>query len=269
MSDTRNPTYMLGERFGAAPDVGIILGSGLGGLVDAVEDRRNCSYTELAGFPMSTVAGHAGQAVAGTPSGRRVVLLRGRWHLYEGYDATQVTVGVRSLARWGVRSLIVTNAAGGITRGLKAGDLMLLTDQINLTGHSPLRGTPAFIDMTNAYDPAWRESALAAARELRIDLKQGVYAGVAGPQYETPAEVRMLANCGADAVGMSTVLEVIAARHAGMRILGLSCITNPAAGGALHGPAAAVDHQEVLRTGAEAAGRFNALIKAVLPLMVH
>jgi purine-nucleoside phosphorylase len=255
---------VLADRFGAAPDVGIVLGSGLGSLAERVEERRQVAYSEIAGFPMPTVAGHAGQVIAGKLAGRRVVLLRGRWHLYEGYDATQVSVGVRSLARWGVKALVVTNAAGAVSPKLAAGDLMLITDQINLTAQSPLRGMPAFVDMTRAYDTAFQEACRAGAREGRVALREGVYAGVAGPQYETPAEVRMLASLGADAVGMSTVLETIAARHAGMRVLGISCITNAAAGGAA---GAAVDHHEVLAAGASAAERFAALVLATLPRM--
>ncbi|MBI2920451.1 MAG: purine-nucleoside phosphorylase [Planctomycetes bacterium] len=262
MSDVRNASMILRDRFGTAPEIGIILGSGLGGLADRVQGADVARYSDIPGLPMPTVAGHAGQAIVGTLAGKRVVLLRGRWHLYEGYDPVQVTVGVRSLARWGVKGLIVTNASGGISKSLAAGDLMLIADQINLTGESPLRGQPAFIDMTQAYDPGWREAAVAAARDAGIPLKQGVYAGAAGPQYETPAEVRMLAAMGADAVGMSTVLEVIAARHARVRVLGLSCITNMAAGGAA---AQKVDHEEVLRTGAAVADRFAALILAILP----
>lgn len=264
MTDTRTPCMVLGERFGAPPDVGIVLGSGLGALAEQVEGRRVASYTEIAGFPMSTVAGHAGQLVVGKLAGRSVALLRGRWHLYEGYEPALVTIGVRSLARWGVKNLIVTNAAGGVSPRLAAGDLMLITDQINLTGQSPLVGMPAFVDMSAAYDPGFREAAMAASRECGVELKQGVYAGMAGPQYETPAEVRMLGALGADAVGMSTVLEVIAARHAGIRVLGLSCITNAAAGG---GTGAGVDHKEVLKTGAAASERFGRLITAVLPKM--
>ncbi len=266
MTDTRTPCMVLGDRFGAPPDFGIVLGSGLGALAEQVEGKRVAPYTEIAGFPMSTVAGHAGQLIVGKLAGRSVALLRGRWHLYEGYDPTQVTIGVRSLARWGVKNLIVTNAAGGVAARLVAGDLMLITDQINLTGQSPLVGMPAFVDMTAAYDPAFREAALAASRDCGVELKQGVYAGMAGPQYETPAEVRMLAAVGADAVGMSTVLETIAARQAGIRVLGLSCITNAAAGGAHLGvTGVGVDHKEVLKTGAAVSDRFARLVKALLP----
>jgi purine-nucleoside phosphorylase len=264
VSDTKLAGSILRERLGDAPEVGVVLGSGLGGLAEAVEERQETPYGHVPGFPMSTVAGHAGVLVTGRLSGRRVVLMRGRWHLYEGYDARQVTIGIRALAQWGVRSLLVTNAAGGISTRLAAGDLMLITDQINLTGTSPLRGTPAFIDMTAAYDPRWREAALGAARSAGIELKPGVYAGVAGPQYETPAEIRMFASLGADAVGMSTVLEVIAARHLGMRVLGLSCITNAAAGVA---GGAALDHQDVLKTGGAASGRFSKLVTCLLPHM--
>ena len=262
MTDTRTASMVLGDRFGAPPEIGIVLGSGLGALAEQVEGKTVAPYTNIAGFPMSTVAGHAGQLIVGKLAGRTVAVLRGRWHLYEGYEPTQVTIGVRSLARWGVRTLVVTNAAGGVSPRLVAGDLMLITDQINLTGQSPLVGMPAFVDMSAAYDPSFRESALAAARECGVELKQGVYAGMAGPQYETPAEVRMLAAIGADAVGMSTVLETIAARHAGIRVLGLSCITNAAAGGAT---GAGVDHKEVLKTGAAVSERFAKLVRATLP----
>jgi purine-nucleoside phosphorylase len=264
MTDTRTPCMVLGDRFGAPPDIGIVLGSGLGALAEQVDGKTVASYDQIAGFPMSTVAGHAGQLIVGKLAGRTVALLRGRWHLYEGYEPTQVTIGVRSLARWGVKALVVTNAAGGVSPRLAAGDLMLINDQINLTGQSPLVGMPAFVDMSTAYDPAFREAALGASRESGVELKQGVYAGMAGPQYETPAEVRMLAAMGADAVGMSTVLETIAARHAGIRVLGLSCITNAAAGGST---GAGVDHKEVLKTGEAVSERFAKLVRATLPKM--
>jgi len=268
MIDIRTPCLALQDKFGEAPELAIVLGSGLGLLAESVEGARMVPYTEVAGWPMSTVAGHAGELVVGRLAGRRVAVMRGRWHLYEGYDAAQITIGVRSLARWGVKSLVLTNAAGGISGAFRPGDLMLITDQINMTGTSPLSGTPAFIDMSNAYDVPYRLAAIGAAQESGVDLKPGVYAGVAGPQYETVAEVRMLAAVGADAVGMSTVLEVIAARHAGMRVLGLSCITNLAAGGAhLGSPVAQVDHAEVLRIGHEAGAKFSTLVRAILPTL--
>ena len=216
--------------------IGMVLGSGLGGLADEVEDARTISYRHIPHIPSSTVPGHAGRLVAGRWHGREVVVLSGRIHRYEGHDPSRVALPVQMLAAMGVDVLLVTNAAGAVNAEFSPGDLMLISDHINLMGGNPLVGMnddrigPRFPDMTVAYDAQLRAMAkeLGAARGLA--LREGVYAGVLGPSYETPAEIRMLRSIGADAVGMSTVPEVIAARHVGMRVLGLSCLTNMGAG---------------------------------------
>lgn len=221
-------------RSPATPRLGIILGSGLGALADDVVDATVVRFTEIPHFPVPTAKGHQGRLVLGTLEDHGVAVLQGRSHLYEGYTAAQVAFPVRVLAALGVRILIVTNAAGGLTGTLRTGDLMLITDHINFSGANPLVGPnddilgPRFPDMSDAYDPELRGLARKAAREERISLRTGVYVGVLGPSYETAAELGMLKAWGADAVGMSTVTEVIAARHAGVRVLGVAAITNGA-----------------------------------------
>ncbi|MEL6179427.1 MAG: purine-nucleoside phosphorylase [Myxococcota bacterium] len=218
------------------PWLGLILGSGLGSLADAVEQADRFPYDTIPGFPQTTVEGHAGQLVLGQLEGAPVIVMQGRFHAYEGHPNRVVTFPVRVMRQLGVRLLLVTNSAGGVDTGLEPGDLMLIEDQLNLTGANPLMGSnlstigPRFPDMTFAYDPDLRARLLAAAQELGIPLKRGVYAGVLGPSYETPAEVRMIRTLGGSAVGMSTVPEVIVAVHAGLRVAGLSCISNVAAG---------------------------------------
>ncbi len=221
-------------RSPATPRLGIILGSGLGALADDVADAAAVRFTEVPHFPVPTAKGHQGRLVLGTLEDQGVVVLQGRSHLYEGYTAAQVAFPVRVLAALGVRILIVTNAAGGLGGTLRTGDLMLITDHINFSGTNPLVGPndellgPRFPDMSDAYDPELRALARKAARDERLSLRTGVYVGVLGPSYETPAELVMLKAWGADAVGMSTVTEVIAARHAGLRVLGIAAITNGA-----------------------------------------
>ena len=223
---------------GAVPAgaVGIVLGSGLGGLAEAVEAPRRHPYAELPGCPVPTVVGHPGELVRGTLRGRPVVMLRGRVHAYEGHSLRAVTFGVRLLAQLGVRQLIVTNAAGGLNPHFSPGDLMVICDHLNLTGQSALAGAnddtlgPRFVDMTTAYSKDGRAAWARAAHEVGASLRHGVYAGVMGPCYETPAEVRMFRQLGGDAVGMSTVHEVAVARHRGMQVAGLSVITNMGAG---------------------------------------
>ena len=216
--------------------LGLILGSGLGGLADQIEDARKLPYARLPHLAPSTVVGHAGQLVVGRWQGHDVIALSGRIHLYEGHSFSQVAMPVRMLAGLGVDTLIVTNAAGSVHTRLQPGDLMLIDDHLNLQGGNPLTGRndarlgPRFPDMTEAYDAGLRTLAHSVATSQGLDLKHGVYAALPGPSYETPAEIRMLAALGADAVGMSTVPEVIAARHMGVRVLGLSCITNLGAG---------------------------------------
>jgi purine-nucleoside phosphorylase len=264
----------LGER--NVPRLGIILGSGLGGLADEIEDALYVPYADVPYFPMSTVEGHAGRLVIGNlrPEGGGepvpVVALQGRFHLYEGYDASQVVFPVRALARLGVEAFIISNAAGGINEDFKPGDLMTISDHINLTGQNPLMGShddrlgPRFPDMSAAYDPEFRGFLTEAATERGMQLKEGVYTVLSGPSYETPAEVRMLRLLGCDACGMSTIPEVVACRQLGVRVLGISLISNHAAGIA----AQPLTHQEVMETAGAVAIQFVGLIKTVAPKMV-
>jgi len=254
-----------------APEVAIVLGSGLGGVADRLTHARAVPYASLPGFPETTVAGHPGRLVGGKLAGRDVLLLCGRVHGYEGYPASEVGFGVRVVAAVGVRTLIVTNAAGGVDPALQPGEIVAISDHINLTSASPLSGPnderlgPRFVDMTDAYDPALRVLAAAAALPaVGRPLREAIYAGMAGPAYETPAEVRLLRTLGAGLVGMSTVHEVITARHAGLAVLGLSLVANPAAG-VSPGP---LRHEDVTRAaaaGAEALGSLAAGIVGGLP----
>lgn len=249
------------------PRVGVVLGSGLGAFASEVEGAVEISYADLPGWPRSTAAGHAGKLICGRIGGVSVAVLSGRFHLYEGYTPQQVVHGVRELGRMGVRSLILTNAAGAIRPDFAKGRLVLISDHINLQGANPLCGPnddtlgPRFPDMTHAYAPEYREIARAAGRELGIELPEGVYAGLLGPSYETPAEIRYLRAIGADLVGMSTVAEVIAANHMGIRCLGISCVTNAAAG--LTGEK--LNHEEVLEAGRAVRAQLVSLLKAVIP----
>lgn len=247
-------------------DVGIILGSGLGDFAQSLQQPRVIPYDQVPGFPVSTVPGHAGTWCAGELEGKRVCMMRGRFHYYEGYSMQDVTLPVRVMQQLGVKTLIVTNAAGGVNLGFKPGDLMLITDVINMTGANPLFGEnldtfgPRFPDMSKAMDPQLQVLAKACAQEKGVALRQGIYAQMTGPCFETPAEIRMLRTLGADAVGMSTVPEVIVARHGGTRVLGISCITNMAAG-ILDQP---LNHEEVMETGARVQSQFKALLSAVV-----
>ena len=258
-------TEYLRPRLDAEPAVALVLGSGLGGLADQVEDPVAVPYGEIPGFADTAVEGHAGRLVAGRLEGVDIVVLQGRYHAYEGHAPVALATPVRTAAALGARTLVVTCAAGAVTRRLAPGTLMLLTDHINLMGLNPLvgpgrSGEPRFPDLTDAYDPALRARARATAAELGVELAEGVYAAMLGPSYETPAEIRMLERMGADAVGMSTVPEVIAARAAGLRVLGIALITNAAAG-VVDG---ALDHAEVVAAGAGAAGMFQALVRGTL-----
>lgn len=250
--------------------VGVILGSGLGGFADElakVEGATVIDYADVRGFARSTVEGHAGRLVLSHIEGVGVACLQGRFHFYEGYDLTEVTFPVRVLASLGVKSLVLTNAAGGINKSFAPGTLMLISDHINLMGANPLRGRndermgARFPDMSNLYDKDFRDAALREASAMNFKLEQGVYAALSGPSYETPAEIRMLRTLGADAVGMSTAPEAIIARHAGLRVLGISCITNAAAGVT----DAAINHQEVMETGARVRHQFAELLRKVIP----
>ena len=247
--------------------VALVLGSGLGAFADDLEDAEAIPYADVPGFARPTVEGHSGRLVLGRVSGAEVAVMQGRFHFYEGYALEDVTFPVRVLALCGVKSLVLTNAAGGLNNSLKQGSLMLISDHLNLIGANPLRGPnderfgPRFPDMTEVYDRAYQEVAIAEAHALEIELRRGVYAALSGPTYETPAEIRMLRALGADAVGMSTVPEAIVARHAGMKVLGISCITNLAAG-VSDGP---IDHAEVIETGERVRETFSALLRAIIP----
>ena len=253
------------EALGEA-DIAVVLGSGLGDYVEALTDARMIPYSEIPGFPASTVAGHAGELWAGALHAKRVLMMRGRFHSYEGHPLNDVVLPIRAMARMGVQDLILTNAAGAVNVDFAPGDLMLITDFINFSGKNPLTGPnvdelgPRFPDMSRAYDKRLRAIAAEAAQERGITLREGVYAWFNGPTYETPAEIRMARVLGADAVGMSTVPETIAAVHAGMRVLGVSCLTNMAAG-ILDAP---LSHQEVMETGERVRGTFRELLDGVI-----
>jgi purine-nucleoside phosphorylase len=242
------------------PEWGIVLGSGLGSLVDEVDAILSLPYAEVGGLPVSTVPGHAGRFVFGTLGGKRVLVAQGRVHLYEGHGAGDVTAGVRLMATLGVKRLVLTNAAGSVNAAFAPGSWMMLTDHLNLTGTTPLLGEPHFVDMTDAYSMALRTHFAASAGAVSTILHEGVYAGLLGPQYETPAEVRMLRSFGADAVGMSTVLEAIQARALGMDVAAFSCLTNWAAG--MSG--VPLSHAEVIETGAAAGHAFHRLLTRAL-----
>jgi purine-nucleoside phosphorylase len=243
-----------------APEWGLVLGSGLGSLVDRVEIVGRLSFADVPEIPRSTVPGHAGQFVWGQLGGARVLISQGRVHLYEGHSAAGVTAGIRFMAAAGIRSLVLTNAAGTLNPQFSPGSWMMINDHLNLTGTSPLLGGPNFVDMTDVYTRELRERFLKTAQEQGIALHEGVYAGLLGPQYETPAEIRMLARLGADAVGMSTVLEAIQARALGLQVAAFSCLTNWAAG--ITGQP--LSHGEVLATGTEAAGVLCGLLERSL-----
>jgi purine-nucleoside phosphorylase len=269
LSDLDDAVEAIRAKSTLRPQVGVVLGSGLGGFADAVEDTVELPYGEIPGWPASTAVGHAGTLVLGTFGGVPVAVMKGRAHLYEGVSPAKVVFGVRVLGRLGIESLVLTNACGAIDTTLRPGTLVALSDHLNLQGTSPLVGPndeslgPRFPDMTDAYHPAYRALAHAAADRLGIHLGEGVYAAWLGPAFETPAEIRMLRALGADLVGMSTVPEVLAARHMGIRCLALSCVTNAAAG-VLPEP---IDHERVLEVGARAAGDLVALMREVLPAL--
>ncbi len=248
-----------------APRFGVVLGSGLGGLTERVRDAIHIPYGDIPGFPLPTVEGHGGELVVGEFGGRDVLMQSGRFHMYEGHSATVAALPVRVFAELGVRTLILTNAAGAIRRTYRAGTLMLISDHLNLTGVNPLTGAllprdERFPDMSEAYDADLRRLARDVARERGIAVEEGVYAGLPGPSYETGAEVRMLERLGADAVGMSTVVEVIAARARGIRCLGISTITNAAAGTT----AAKLSHAEVMEVADRVKGELGAVVAEVV-----
>ena len=251
------------------PKIGLVLGSGLGAFADEFANAVKIPYAKIPHFPHATAIGHAGQLVVGKVEGVEVAGMQGRVHLYEGYSPKDVTFPMRVFARMGVQAVVLTNAAGGIKREFTQGRLVVISDHINLQGANPLRGPndenfgPRFPDMSVAYDKKFRELVLAEGRLLGINVGEGVYAALVGPSYETPAEIRYLRTIGADLVGMSTVPEVIAARHGGMRVLAISCVTNAAAGILDQ----TLDHKEVLETAERVKGQFIALLRAVIPDM--
>ena len=252
---------------GPRPKVAVVLGSGLGAFADELEERLEIPYDQISDWPISTAVGHAGKLVFGKLGALDVAVMAGRAHLYEGYLPGQVVFPVRVLHALGVRSVVFTNAAGGINISYQRGALVLVSDHINLQGSNPLVGPnhdelgPRFPDMSEAYSRRYRDIARQVADELDIELKEGVYAAVLGPSYETPAEIRFLRTIGADLVGMSTVPEVIAARHMGMEVLAISCVTNMAAGILPH----KISHQEVLETGEAVRGTLIRFLTALLP----
>lgn len=263
LSETRR--YIL-EKVNIEPQIGIILGSGLGGFVDLIEDKVTIPYKEIPHFPVSTVEGHKGQLVFGKVLGKPVVAMQGRFHYYEGYSMQEVTFPVRVMQVLGVSGLIVTNAAGGINTAYRPGDLILIKDHLNMMGDNPLRGAnlsnlgPRFPDLSEGYDLEWRQKALTVAREVGIYPQEGVYAAMSGPSYESPAEIRFLRTVGADLVGMSTVPEVIVANHGGMRVLGISCVTNMAAGILSQ----RLNHAEVMETAERIEKQFVRFVQALV-----
>jgi purine-nucleoside phosphorylase len=258
------------ERTTAQPTVGVVLGSGLGGFADALEAPVEIPYAEIPGWPTATAVGHAGTLVLGAFEGADVVVMRGRAHLYEGLEPARVVFGIRVLALLGIRALVLTNAVGAINTAFEPGHLVAISDHLNLQGRSPLVGPnddslgPRFPDLTNAYDPSLREAAREAASRAGVRLGESIYAAWLGPAFETPAEIRMLERLGADTVGMSTVPEVLAARHMGVRCLAISCVTNMAAG-VLPEP---IDHERVLEVAARAADELTALLRELVPTLV-
>jgi purine-nucleoside phosphorylase len=266
IQEIKQSAQYMKEKVKDLPEIGLILGSGLGVLADEIENPVKIPYEEIPNFPVSTVEGHAGQLVFGTLKGANVVAMQGRFHFYEGYDMKKVTFPVRVLKEMGVKTIIVTNAAGGVNESFEPGDLMIISDHINNMGTSPLIGPNdsdlgvRFPDMSQAYSRELRALAKKAASELGIKVQEGVYVGNTGPAYETPAEVRLARVLGGDAVGMSTVPEVIVANHAGMKVLGISCISNMAAG-ILDQP---LSHDEVMETTEKVKANFLNLVKKIV-----
>lgn len=270
MSATADAARFVQSQTILRPKTGIVLGSGLGAFADSLTRAVRIPYSAIPGFPTATAVGHAGELVIGTlgadGTGTDVAVMSGRFHLYEGYSAREITSGIRLFRELGVKRVVLTNAAGGINLEFAKGALVLITDHINLQGTNPLVGPasdegPRFPDMTEAYSARLREIAAETAAQLGITVYEGVYAAVLGPSYETPAEIRFLKTIGADLVGMSTVVETIAAIHMGLEVLGISCVTNVAAG--LSGKK--LDHQEVLEIGRQVSGKFLKLLTALLP----
>ena len=270
-----NAVNAIRERTSYQPQVGLVLGSGLGSLADTLDERVAIPYAEIPNFPQSTVHGHSGQLVIGKLEGQVVICQQGRAHFYEGYSMQEITFPIRVMHLLGIKSLILTNAAGGVDPSYNVGDLMIIHDHINfpgLAGNNPLRGTnddtigPRFVGMAQAYDTELRQSAKRVANQHDIPLHEGVYAAVSGPMFETPAEIRMMRVIGADAVGMSTVHEVIVARHAGIRVMACSGITNQTI--AETDSDRETNHEEVLEAGKVIVPRLTTILKGVLREMV-
>lgn len=256
----------IGSRAPEVPSIAVILGSGLGDFAGALGQAVSMPYDQLPHWPASRVIGHEGRLVVGKVRGRTIAALAGRCHAYEGYDLRTVTFAVRVLGLLGVRTLVLTNAAGGVNTGFSQGVLMVIDDHVNLMGANPLAGPnderfgPRFPDMTEVYSSRLRNAADSAGREIGLVLRHGVYGALLGPNYETPAEIRYLRSIGADAVGMSTVPEAIVARHMGLDVLGISCITNMAAG-VLPQP---IDHSEVVAAARRVRGQFISLLEGII-----
>lgn len=266
MNMIQETAKFISSKLGKTPDVAIILGSGLGGLVDQVKDAVEINYSDIPNFPKTTIVGHAGKLVVGTLGGKYILAMKGRFHYYEGNDISTVVFPIRVFQKLGIKNLLVTNAAGGINRNYNAGDLMLISDHIGLFAPSALRGSniedfgPRFPDMSEIYSKELIEVAEKSAKEIGIIVRKGVYLFTQGPNYETPSEIRFAEKSGADAVGMSTVPETVVARHGGMRTLGISCITNMAAG-ILNQP---LSHEEVFETAEKTGMDFKRYIVKIL-----
>lgn len=258
-------TRIIRTRISVEPRIAVILGSGLGGLADDFEDAVSIPYEDIPGFKRSTAEGHAGQLVAGKVENVPILAMQGRVHYYEGYTLEEVTFPIRAFKLLGIKTLILTNAAGGINVQFEPGSLMVLSDHLNLMGANPLRGPnderfgPRFPDMSAVYSPELQELVIEEAKALGVEVRHGIYGALSGPSYETPAEILLLRNLGADAVGMSTVPEAIVARHMGLEVLGISCITNMAAGLSDE----PIDHAEVMATGDRVRGTFTELLRNV------
>lgn len=269
MSAINEAVEVIQPQLKNQPEIGLILGSGLGVLADELTDAVNIAYQTIPHFPKPTVEGHKGQFVNGTLEGVPVIAMQGRYHFYEGYTLEQVTFPIRVMKALGIKQLIVTNAAGGVNTSFQAGDLMVISDHINMIGGNPLIGPNnndmgvRFPDMSKAYHPELILKAKKAADKLGIDLKEGIYYATSGPSYETPAEVRMIRTLGGDAVGMSTVPEVIVAKHCELDVLGISCISN-AASGILEQP---LSHEEVMETTEKVKSHFINLVKETVVLI--
>ncbi len=269
LTEILNAAEFLRSVLPVRPHIAVVLGSGLGAFADSLDNPTVVFYRDIPGWPQSTAIGHAGKLVCGSIAGCPVIALAGRAHLYEGYTAQQAAVGVRTLGKLGVRGVVLTNAAGGVNPDYGPGQLVLISDHINLQGQNPITGPndeslgPRFPDMSEAYSKRWRTVARAAAAQMGLGLPEGVYAALPGPNYETPAEIRYLRVIGADLVGMSTVPETLAANHMGIQVLGISCVTNFAAGVIDQ----KLDHKEVLEVGEQMKSTVVDLLRRLLPAL--